>query len=157
MCLIDYFIFVVSQINYFLTQGTTSIEQIETSTLDDVAMANWIKANTDKKSVFINSPQDIFFYLNYERAMFVSWKHSPQSAKGMVEWYKRLKLVNGNREVNELSESWSNYASLNEENILQIRKEYSEVDYFIAPNSMDLNFPVSFQTAEHKLYDLRSY
>lgn len=146
----------ITKINYFLSEATTSLKQIKAATTDDIIMSNWVKNNTETNSVFITQPDDKYFYINYERPMFVSWKHSPQSASDIVEWYNRLKFLNRNEEFQNLRQVKQCYYSLTEEDILAITEAYSNIDYFLTYNSIKLNFPILFKSRKYTLYDVRN-
>lgn len=50
----------------------------------------WVQANTPPQAVFFVDPFWSEFYWLAERARFVSFKHFPQTAAEIVEWYHRL-------------------------------------------------------------------
>lgn len=125
----------------------------------DLNMTRWIRANTTEKSIFIvpiNMPN---FYLEAERALFVSWKHSPQSAYEMEEWYKRMMLINKGMDFKEENSFYpedveENYTNLTENDLSKIRNDYPEVSHVLLPKETFLQFPVIYQTDEFKLYEL---
>ena len=91
---------------------------------------------------------------NRIKAVFVSWKHSPQSANDMVEWYGRLKLLNGGEEFQNVSEVGAGYYRLTEANIAIITAKYSNIDYILTANEK-LDFPILFKSSKHILYAVK--
>lgn len=149
-------IFIIPKVNYFASNSTLSIQQIKTGTNTDVHMTEWVKKHTDKNSVFIAPPDDMFFYINYERALFVSWKHSPQSASDMVEWHNRLKMLNCGNEFKNLQEVKHGYFNLTSVDISNITDKYPNIDYFITSKTVKLDYPVLFESSQLILYDIKS-
>lgn len=147
--------FIIPKTNHFLAEATTSIPQIKASTNKDIVMTEWINTHTKKNSVFITPPDAQYFYINAERPIFVSWKHSPQSANDMVEWYDRLKLLNCGKEFQNMWEVRENYHSLTEADISVITDKYSDIDYFLTANER-LNFPILFKSSKHVLYEVNN-
>ncbi len=64
---------------------------------DSHVVFEWIEENTDKDAVFLIDPLILDFYLYAQRALFVSFQHSPQSAVDILEWYERIELSNGDQ------------------------------------------------------------
>ena len=64
---------------------------------DSRVVFEWIEENTDKDAVFLIDPLILDFYLYAQRALFVSFQHSPQSAADILEWYERIELSNGDQ------------------------------------------------------------
>jgi hypothetical protein len=64
---------------------------------DSREVFEWIEENTDKEAVFLIDPLILDFYLYAQRALFVSFQHSPQSAADILEWYERIELSNGDQ------------------------------------------------------------
>lgn len=63
---------------------------------DSHQVLNWIEENTDKDAVFLVDPMILDFYTKAQRAQFVSFQHSPQSAAEILEWFERIEMSNGN-------------------------------------------------------------
>ena len=117
----------------------------------------WIYNNTDKNAIFLVNPFMADFYLGTERAMFVSFKHSPQSEKDIFEWYKRMKICNGD---NELVEGFKNknmvenaFYSLSEARLKKIMGQY-KVNYYLANEKKDFNFPLVYTNGTFYVYAL---
>lgn len=123
-------------------------------------MLEWIKAHTPHESVMLVSPTMQSFYVQAERAMFVSFKHSPQSAADIVEWYRRLTLCNGgipptrgNHEV--LDELDRNFYDLDEKSIREISRLYGVTHYLGRPDHV-LALPEAHRTSDFILYRIDS-
>lgn len=140
-----------SKVKHFVNDFTFDIKA---NTLDDVEMVNWVKQNTDENKVFITAPDAKFFYINYERAMFVSWKHSPQASKDIVEWYDRIKLLNKGEDFKKLKEVKKGYLNLTTDDVLAIGKQYKNIGYILMPKQTKLALPVLFQSKKNILYKL---
>ncbi len=130
------------------------ISHIERAAFYDVKMQNWVKEHTPKDAVIMTRPDDVFFYINYDRAMFVSWKHSPQAADDIVEWHKRLKLLNRNQKLESAKKIIPNYNKLSEEDWLKIKDLYPELQYLLISNQRRLNFEIAFKSEHLVLYKL---
>jgi hypothetical protein len=95
----------------------------------------WISQNTPNQAIFLVDPTIRDFYIYARRAMFVSFKHSPQSAADILEWYERIKLCNGSRSPDKsgfksLTELRANFYNLNENQIRQIANSYG-ISYYL--------------------------
>ena len=98
-------------------------------------MFQWINNNTSTRDIFLIDPTIQDFYINAQRAEFVSFKHSPGSYADIIEWYKRIKLCNkgkppkktGFASFEELSE---NFYTLDEDAIRDIAKSY-RIRYYL--------------------------
>ena len=122
----------------------------------DLEMEKWIKKHTAIDEVFITNPDDKYFYLNYERPVFVLTRQSPQSGVELSEWYRRLKLLNGNVELASKDAVEDAYENLNYSALELISKEYPEVSYMLMSKPSDLHLPICHQTDKMILYRLNS-
>lgn len=122
---------------------------------EDAEMSVWVQQNTPKNSVIITTPYYDYFYLNYQRPQFVSWKHAPQSNANMLEWHKRLKLLNKGYELTDLQSVINNYKQISTADIQAIQKEFL-VDYILVQKRVQLDFPVAYQSSKYKLYQLKA-
>lgn len=138
----------------FLTDFSTSAEQIKARTSGDAALETWVKANVSKETEIITRPDDDFFYINYERPLFVSWKHSPQSNTDIIEWHRRLTLLNRGQEFGKVNQFKQNYVKLTEAEILAIADAYPAVAYIIMPDTIAVKLPVALKTDKSVLYEV---
>ena len=119
----------------------------------------WIKANTPRDAVFLVSPALDEFYISAERAMFVSFKHSPQTDSDNIEWYNRILLLNDGRTpvqkgfkmVKEIDQSFYN---LETATITTIAKRYS-LDYYLGKNDRKRPYRIAYRNDGYTLYYLR--
>ena len=149
-----FFLIFFKPFNSFCNDFTINIKDIIYSDSLDLNMHDWIRSNTDQESVFITCPDDHFFYINCERSMFVSWKHSPQNSADIIFWYNRLKHLNSNKEFSNIEEIVDNYYKLKKDEILLIADKYPDVDYFLTSNLIHLDLPVAYQSNNLVLYKI---
>lgn len=121
----------------------------------------WINKNTDKGTVFLVYPGIQDFYMYAQRAMFVSYKHSPQAAEDIMEWYERIKLTNGGRFPSKrgfaaLEELEPNFYQLNEQSILRLSKQYG-ISYYLGKPSQNLRFRKVYSDSYYTLYKLNDH
>jgi hypothetical protein len=146
-----------TRIFILFSEGKGSIEQMAAIISTDKDMEKWVRNNTRREKIFIVPPDDGSFYMNYDRAMFVSWKHSPQNANDMVEWYNRLKLLNQGEDFQNLSQIVRGYNNLSEKDVISIAKAYPNIGYFLTPSNRNLMFPVLYRSDKNILYDLHDW
>lgn len=118
----------------------------------------WIKNNTNSRDQFITSPTNQSFYIFAERPIWVAFKHSPQKEIHLVEWFRRLTLLNGNipptsysfhlaleieRNMNLLSGEY--YKKMGQENNLR---------YLFVKKPASFNLPLSFEGNAFRVYSL---
>ena len=116
----------------------------------------WISENTPTQAIFLVDPSISDFYIHAQRAMFVSWKHSPQSAVDILEWYERIKLCNGNRfpdksGFNSLEELRANFYNLDEDQIRQIANSYG-ISYYVGFPHQRLTFGRVYSNSYFTVY-----
>lgn len=123
-------------------------------------MLEWIRQNTPDNAVLLNDPMIDDVYVTAERATFVSFKHSPQSAPDIIEWYRRLTLCNGGsppeRVNHDIPDSFSeNFYDLDADAIRAIRNEYGITHYLGRPDN-PLPFRSVHRTQYFVLYEVDS-
>lgn len=133
--------------NYIIDQNEILLKKS-----GDIEMENWIREHTDKNDVFIVNPNVDYFYIYYQRPVFVIWKYAPQNGEDLIEWDKRLKFLNKNKPYSGISELEKSYTKLNEEDIDEIVNNYPNVKYLMMIRSAPLNYPIAHQTRSHNLY-----
>ena len=122
------------------------------------AITGWIAANTPREATFLVDPTEESFYLTAERAMFVSFKHAPQSAGNVLEWYERLTRCNGGippqrRGSNALEPLREGYARLDAEQITRLARDYG-LDYYLGREDPALPLRAVYTAAGRTLYAL---
>jgi len=120
----------------------------------------WIAENTPRQAVFLVDPTISDFYIYAQRARFVSFKHSPQSSPDILEWYKRIKLCNGNRSPEKSGfdseeELQTNFYNLDDDQIRQIAHSY-RINYYLGLPKQRLLFEHTYGNAYFTLYKVNS-
>ena len=139
---------------YKMTKGKELWELKEAVRKDQVFQ--WIKKKTKKTDTFLILPTDQSFYVNAQRPIFVAFKHSPQKEVHLVEWMRRLQVINGGKSPG--SQSWSlqyevaeNLKKLKEDQIKKIMTE-NNLQYAIFPNTIKKNLNIAFASQEFTVY-----
>jgi hypothetical protein len=121
---------------------------------------NWISKNTPKQAIFLVDPSESDFYIYAQRAMVVSWKSSPESAGEILEWYKRIKLLNGNVDLDNnrgyaaSQELQSNFYKLNASQVQQIAKLY-RINYFLGLSTQNFPFERVYSDSTYAVYKVK--
>lgn len=118
-------------------------------------MGQWIQAHTDRAATFMIDPTLDSFYVDGERAVFVSFKHSPQEERDILAWYTRLLRLTGGRPllqggISVLGELQAAYRELTADEVVRTARDYG-LDYMLSPNGQ-LPFPVAYRDAGLTLY-----
>lgn len=148
----------IPTINIFLSDfaRARSAHELMIENTRDTQMADWIKKNMPANKVFITEPNDIFFYVNYERPVFATWKHAPQNGRDIIEWYNRLKALNGGKDFKNKDQVGRNFLKLSEEELLAIAEAYPNGAYVLMPRPVALDFPVLFKSDNNILYEIKN-
>ena len=148
-------------ITQLLTYKSYDTYLIQSKTDKDAVMTEWIINNTSKDDIFIISPDKLYFCMNTEREIFISWwmlakqndyKSVNNTPTEMIEWYNRLQLLNLKNEFTTLSEVKKNYVKLDKYSVLDIQKTYKSVKYILMPSNVILDFPIAIKTKSQILY-----
>lgn len=117
----------------------------------------WILNNTPEDAVFLIDPTIDNFYVEAQRAVFVSYKHLPQSPDEIMEWYERIKICNGNRPPEKIKDSFeeiqTNFYNLDETSIRSIAKTYG-IDYYLGLPNQKLTFNRIYSDSYYTLYQI---
>ena len=122
-------------------------------------MFDWIAENTPRDAVFLIDPAMQEFYVRAERALFVSFKHSPQSAGDVAEWHRRLVLCNGGTPLQGKGFSAAkrikaNFYRLDSAQIGELARQYG-VDYYLGREEQALPFARVHRWEDLTLYKVR--
>jgi len=133
-----------------------SMDRLRTETRNTRPVLEWIAENTPKQAIFLVDPTMADFYIYAQRAMFVSFRHSPQSAADILEWYERIKLCNGNRSPSKsgfrsIKEIQTNFYNLGEDLIRQIAHSYG-ISYYLGSSQKGLTFERAYSNAYFTVY-----
>jgi hypothetical protein len=123
------------------------------------SMGTWIQRNTRRDALFAVDPSLESFYVDAQRAMLVSFKHSPQSELDVLEWYKRLVGLNGGRAPERrgfqaMRELSCGFQRLSAAQLKALVHDY-RIDYVLTKTA-SYPFKVAHRDAAWTLYDLRS-
>jgi hypothetical protein len=121
---------------------------------------DWISKNTPKQAIFLVDPTESDFYVYAQRAMFVSWKSSPESAPEILEWYKRIIFCNKNGDLGpyrgraavQLLEY--NFYRLKETQIKHIADLYG-IDYYLGLANQKLSFERVYSDSTYAIYKIK--
>jgi hypothetical protein len=120
----------------------------------------WISKNTPKQAIFLVDPTESYFYIYAQRAMLVSWKHSPQSAGPILEWYKRIELCNRNANLAEgnsndsAQEIQTNFYKLDQTQIQQIANLYG-TNYYVGLADQQLTFQRVYSDSVYAIFKIK--
>ncbi len=125
----------------------------------NIKMSKWIGKNTSEDAVFIVPIDWETFYIDTNRALFVSWKHAPQKPEDLAEWYKRIQLLNRGENLFEKNIDHrkviaTNYQNLTKDELLQLKESYPSVTHLVFSSSIMLDFPEVYRTNDFVLYKL---
>ncbi len=143
---------------FMVSQPASSVSAQLTSMSDE--MRTWIRAKTDRDAVFAVYPYHFSFWIETGRAMVVHSGVFPSNGH-LVEWYDRLRALNGGEEPEgNIFSGFStqlveNFVKLNASQIQNLRTVY-HADYILLPNERaDLKEKLAFSDGKLYLYDLR--
>ncbi len=122
-------------------------------------MTGWIQGNTSKTALFLIPPCEYTFWIEAERPEVVDFKHSPHNAK-VIDWYQRIKALNGGREFKERGfdacrELRRNYPRLTIPQLRTIRQDYGADYYLTDTERQDLAGYLVHANKQYFLYELR--
>lgn len=116
----------------------------------------WIKKNTLPTDTFIVEATNQSFYVNAERPIYVAFKHSPQKEKHIVEWYKRLSVLNGG--VEPTGSSWDlplmineHFKKLDPQYLRQIMQQ-NKIKYIFVKKDITFNLPLMHSGERFNIY-----
>jgi hypothetical protein len=116
----------------------------------------WIQEYTPGNAVFLVEPLMSEFYVFAEKAEFVSFNHSPQSAGDILEWYKRIELSNGGQPPSfpvARDELQANFYQLDEDNIRRLAEEYG-LSYYLGLTDTQLLFESIYRDENITIFDI---
>ncbi|MFN8412538.1 MAG: DUF6798 domain-containing protein [Anaerolineales bacterium] len=145
----------------YLFRIQKEVKDFHTSNTDPrLSALQWISKNTPQQAVFLIDPTMEDFYVYAQRAIFVSWKHSPQSAPDILEWYKRIILCNNNlaptqNGFEDTTELQTNFYKLDEAHIRNIVQQYG-INYYLGRSSQNLAFEHVYDNSQYTLYKIEN-
>jgi hypothetical protein len=97
------------------------------------------------------------FYLVAERARVVSFKHSPQSERDILDWYQRLLDISGSTSIDEMGFSSqrllrNRYCRLSDEVLDSLIEKY-HIQYIVRDRCRKkLGYQVAYRDARYAVY-----
>ncbi|MEP1094433.1 MAG: DUF6798 domain-containing protein [Cyclobacteriaceae bacterium] len=142
-----------------LRDNSFTSEEISKASSMDFELMKWIKKETNKNAVFIAPVSMETFFMDAQRSLFVSWKLAPYEVERIVEWYRRILLLNKGEDlfaknIDPKRELEKNYSRLTENEILKIQRLYPEITHIISPSTNELAFDEAYRTERFILYRL---
>ena len=124
---------------------------------DRLDVQQWIRERTPRDAVFLVNPMLTEFYTVAERALFVSFKHFPQTSDRIVEWKRRLDRLGAGRLHTtgmlarpELEEQ---YRRLTAGELLQVARDY-RLTHIVVQADVD---PLAGQAGAREIYRNPAY
>lgn len=116
----------------------------------------WIREHTEPEARFLVDPRLDGFYLGAERAVYVTYRHAPQSGSDLAEWHRRLESVAGH-EVGRgtmVSQIAAGYQALGADQLRHLA-DAEDLDYYLVRNREDLDtLPLVHEEDGWQLYRL---
>lgn len=129
--------------SFMIFQFSSKCNDFRHSLKENEELYQWIKSSTPEKATFLVDPTWTDFYMKAERAMVVSYKHSPQRNELFNDYLERLNFasstdLNRNKPLDKklLEEGYKN------RNPNQKKEFYTKynVDYVLAQNPVNCSF-----------------
>ncbi len=121
------------------------------------ALGAWIQGNTPRDAIFLVDPTMDHFYVVAERARVVSFKHSPQSERDILDWYQRLLDISGSTSIDEMGFSSQRllrrrYCRLSDDVLDSLIKKY-RIQYIVRDRCRrKLGYQVAYRDARYTVY-----
>ncbi len=130
-----------------LIYSNTTKQRADATYLDWIDACNWIRGSTPEGSLVLTPRNQQTFKWYAHRAEVVCWKDSPQNAKDLVEWYRRIGVVfpraeNGGPEL------------LHQVRAIQLFREF-RFDYVLTDKRSDptpLAFPIVYENETFAIF-----
>jgi hypothetical protein len=121
------------------------------------ALGTWIQKNTPQDAVFLVDPAMDSFYLMAERARVVSFKHSPQSEKDILEWHRRLLDISDSESIDEKGFAAHRvlrrrYCRLSDDAAVRLIEKY-RIQYIVFKRcNAKLDYPIVYRDGRYMVY-----
>jgi hypothetical protein len=122
-------------------------------------VGEWIKRNTSKESIFIAPPCVFDFWIWSERAEVVCFKSAPHNNR-VVEWYERLRDLNGSKEFHSVGfasckELIKNYRGLKRKQLMDLKEKYDAAFFLVDRQRTDMENIIVYGDGNYYIYNLR--
>ena len=121
---------------------------------DWVKVCDWIAANTPSDALFLTPRLNQSFKWRTGRAEVVNRKDIPQDARGIIEWYNRLKDIYYTNE-NGIERSYDSIGDRGTDSVRELAKKY-HAQYVLMDRGQLLALPIAFQNEEYVVYQIEN-
>lgn len=139
----------------FTVRDNYTIEEIKRKSGFDPDLT-WIKDHISPESVIVVPPEISSFYLFAKRAVFVTWKHVPQTNEFISEWFDRINMLSEDdllvRKGDGRLVVAEEYKELKTDQFIGIKKVHEEITHVLA--TQELNLTVIKEFEDFTLYSL---
>lgn len=115
-----------------------------------VDVCDWIAANTPPEALFLTPRLNLSFKWRTGRPEVVNRKDIPQDARGIVEWYRRLKDIYYT-EFGGIEQPLDSIGVLGTDSVRELATKY-HVAYVLMDRGQLLSLPIAFWNEEYVVY-----
>lgn len=118
----------------------------------------WVAAHTAPDSRLLLDPRLEQVYVTAERAVLVTYKHSPQGGADLTEWATRMETVSGVPIDQDalLSTIRAGFDAQSTQRVLELAREH-DLDYWVVRRHVEVELPVLHVGRTHQVVDLRDH
>ncbi len=120
---------------------------------DWVEVCDWIAANTPSDALFLTPRLNQSFKWRTGRPEVVNRKDIPQDARGIVEWYRRLKDIYYTT-YGGIEQPLDSIGMLGTERVHELAKKY-HASYVLMDRGQLLALPIAFKNDEYIVYQIK--
>jgi hypothetical protein len=121
---------------------------------DWVDVCDWIKTNTPTDALFLTPRLNQSFKWRTGRPEVVNRKDIPQDARGIIEWYRRLKDIYYTK-VGGIEQPLDSIGFLGTDRVRQLAQKY-HAHYVLMDRSQLLALPIAFKNEEYVVYKIEN-
>jgi hypothetical protein len=121
---------------------------------DWVDVCDWIAENTPTDALFLTPRLNQSFKWRTGRAEVVNRKDIPQDARGIIEWYRRLKDIYYT-EVGGIEQPLDSIGVLGTERVRELARKY-HAQYVLMDRGQLLSLPIVFRNEEYVVYQIKN-
>jgi hypothetical protein len=121
---------------------------------DWVEVCDWIAANTPTDALFLTPRLNQSFKWRTGRPEVVNRKDIPQDARGIIEWYNRLKDIYYTNE-NGIERSYDSIGDRGTETVRELAQKY-HAQYVLMDRGQLIALPIAFRNEEYVVYQIEN-
>jgi hypothetical protein len=121
---------------------------------DWVEVCDWIAAKTATDALFLTPRLNQSFKWRTGRPEVVNRKDIPQDARGIIEWYRRLKDIYYT-EVGGIEQPLDSIGVLGTDRVRELAQKY-HAQYVLMDRSQLLSLPIVFRNEEYVVYQIKN-